>query len=275
MTIPTVKFNDGRNIAQLGYGVWRISDENAQNAVTTALETGYRHIDTAKIYGNEEGVGKAIAQSSIKCEDIFVTTKVWNSDQGFDETLKAFDLSTKKLGLDTVDLYLIHWPVPAHNKFVETWKALIRLREEKRALSIGVCNFRIVDLERLIHETGVVPVLNQIELHPLFQQKELREFHAKNNILTESWGPLGQGTVLHNSVLSEIALKHGKTVAQIILRWHIELGLIAIPKSISPKRMAENMDIFNFQLSTSDHEKIAALDKKDGRVGPLSSEFIG
>ena len=275
MSVPVLKMNDGNTIPQLGYGVWKISDEDAEGSVLQALKTGYRHIDTAKIYNNEGGVGRGIAASDIAREKIFITTKVWNSDQGYDETLKAFDESAKRLGVKTIDMYLIHWPMPVRDKFVETWKALIRLRQENRVRSIGVCNFRIADLERLIKETGVAPAVNQVELHPQFQQKELRIFHEKNNILTEAWAPLGRGLFFDDPLLQSIAEEHSKTVAQIVLRWHMELGTIAIPKSQSTVRMAENFDIFDFKLTASDHDKIASLDKIDGRMGPNPDEFLG
>lgn len=275
MSVPVLKMNDGNTIPQLGYGVWKISDEDAEGSVFQALKTGYRHIDTAKIYDNEGGVGRGIAASDIAREKIFVTTKVWNSDQGYDETLKAFDESAKRLGVKTIDMYLIHWPMPVRDQFVETWKALIRLRQENRVRSIGVCNFRIADLERLIKETGVAPAVNQVELHPQFQQKELRIFHEKNNILTEAWAPLGRGLFFDDPLLQSIAEEHSKTVAQIVLRWHMELGTIAIPKSQSAARMAENFDIFDFKLTASDHDKIASLDKIDGRMGPNPDEFLG
>lgn len=275
MSVPVLKMNDGNTIPQLGYGVWKISDEDAEGSVLQALKTGYRHIDTAKIYNNEGGVGRGIAASDIAREKIFITTKVWNSDQGYDETLKAFDESAKRLGVKTIDMYLIHWPMPVRDQFVETWKALIRLRQENRVRSIGVCNFRIADLERLIKETGVAPAVNQVELHPQFQQKELRIFHEKNNILTEAWAPLGRGLFFDDPLLQSIAEEHSKTVAQIVLRWHMELGTIAIPKSQSTVRMAENFDIFDFKLTASDHDKIASLDKIDGRMGPNPDEFLG
>lgn len=275
MSVPVLKMNDGNTIPQLGYGVWKISDEDAEGSVLQALKTGYRHIDTAKIYNNEGGVGRGIAASDIAREKIFITTKVWNSDQGYDETLKAFDESAKLLGVKTIDMYLIHWPMPVRDKFVETWKALIRLRQENRVRSIGVCNFRIADLERLLKETGVAPAVNQVELHPQFQQKELRIFHEKNNILTEAWAPLGRGLFFDDPLLQSIAEEHSKTVAQIVLRWHMELGTIAIPKSQSAARMAENFDIFDFKLTASDHDKIASLDKIDGRMGPNPDEFLG
>lgn len=273
--VPLLKMNDGLLIPQLGFGVWNISERDVKDAVKQAIKTGYRHIDTAKAYNNEEGVGQGVAQCGIERKNIFLTTKVWNTDQGYDKTMQAFEESAKRLGVNAIDLYLIHWPVPARDLFVETWKALIRLKQENRVRSIGVCNFRIVDLERLIKETGVAPAINQVELHPQFQQKQLRIFHEKNNILTEAWAPLGRGQFLDNPVLQKIAAEHHKTVAQIILRWHMEMGTVAIPKSQSPQRMAENFDIFDFQLTATNHDTIATLDRVDGRLGPDPSEFQG
>ena len=275
MSAPLLKMNDGLFIPQLGFGVWNISDHDTKDAVKQAIKTGYRHIDTAKVYENEEGVGRGIAESGIERKNIFLTTKVANTDQGYDKTMRAFDESAKRLRVNAIDLYLIHWPVPARDLFVETWKALIRLKQENRVRSIGVCNFRIVDLERLIKETGVAPAINQVELHPHFQQKQLRIFHEKNNILTEAWAPLGRGQFLDDPVLKKIADEHHKTVAQIILRWHMEMGTIAIPKSQSPERMAENFAIFDFSLTAANHDAIASLDGPDGRLGPNPSEYQG
>lgn len=273
MTVPTVKLNDGNHIPQLGYGVWQVGNDEAVAAVSEALKAGYRHIDTAAIYGNEEGVGKAINSSGIERGDIFLTTKLWNSEQGYESTLKAFDTSLKKLGTDYVDLYLIHWPMPSKDLFMETWRAFLKLKEEGRAKSIGVSNFRTADLERIIKESGVTPVLNQIELHPQFQQDELRLFHSKHNIATEAWSPLGQGKILEDATLKTIAEKHGKSVAQVILRWHIETGNIVIPKSVTPARIRENFDVFDFHLNGTDHDAITKLDKADGRIGPNPSTF--
>ncbi|MFC7066888.1 aldo/keto reductase [Brucella rhizosphaerae] len=273
MTVPAVKLNDGNHIPQLGYGVWQVGNDEAIAAVSEALKVGYRHIDTAAIYGNEEGTGKAISDSGIARSDIYLTTKLWNSDQGYESTLKAFDTSLKKLGTDYVDLYLIHWPIPSKDLFMETWRAFIKLKEEGRAKSIGVSNFRTADLERILKESDVTPVLNQIELHPQFQQDELRLFHSKHDIATEAWSPLGQGTILENPTLKTIAEKHGKSVAQVILRWHIETGNIVIPKSVTPARIKENFDIFDFRLNGTDHDAITKLDKADGRIGPNPNTF--
>lgn len=274
MPVPKIKFNDQNTIPQLGFGVWQIDDNKADEAIINALKVGYRHIDTAKIYKNEQGVGRGIHASAISRGDIFITTKVWNDAQGFDETLRAFDDSLARLDMDYVDLYLIHWPMPSQNLFVETWKALIRLQQEKRAKSIGVCNFRINDLQRLIDETGVVPSVNQIELHPQFQQSVLQDFHKKHHIITEAWSPLAQGQLMDNPTLIDIAHQHNRTVAQIILRWHIEIGNIVIPKSASIKRMTDNFSIFDFTLTAADHDKIATLDRKDGRIGPNPDDFM-
>lgn len=273
MTVPAVKLNDGNHIPQLGYGVWQVDNDEAVAAVSEALKVGYRHIDTAAIYGNEEGTGKAINDSGIARSDIYLTTKLWNSDQGYESTLKAFDTSLKKLGTDYVDLYLIHWPIPSKDLFMETWRAFIKLKEEGRAKSIGVSNFRTADLERILKESDVTPVLNQIELHPQFQQDELRLFHSKHDIATEAWSPLGQGTILENTTLKTIAEKLGKSVAQVILRWHIETGNIVIPKSVTPTRIKENFDIFDFRLNGTDHDAITKLDKSDGRIGPNPNTF--
>ncbi|MBK0022143.1 aldo/keto reductase [Brucella pseudogrignonensis] len=273
MTVPAVKLNDGNHIPQLGYGVWQVGNDEAISAVSEALKVGYRHIDTAAIYGNEEGTGKAINESGIARSDIYLTTKLWNKEQGYESTLKAFDESLKKLGTDYVDLYLIHWPLPSKDLFMETWRAFIKIKEEGRAKSIGVSNFRTADLERILKESDVVPVLNQIELHPQFQQDELRLFHSKHNIATEAWSPLGQGTILENPTLKTIAEKHGKSVAQVILRWHIETGNIVIPKSVTPARIKENFYVFDFSLNGTDHDAITKLDKTDGRIGPNPATF--
>lgn len=273
MTVPAVKLNDGNHIPQLGYGVWQVGNDEAISAISEALKVGYRHIDTAAIYGNEEGTGKAINESGIARGDIYLTTKLWNKEQGYESTLKAFDESLKKLGTDYVDLYLIHWPLPSKDLFMETWRAFIKIKEEGRAKSIGVSNFRTADLERILKESDVVPVLNQIELHPQFQQDELRLFHSKHNIATEAWSPLGQGTILENPTLKTIAEKHGKSVAQVILRWHIETGNIVIPKSVTPARIKENFEVFDFSLNGTDHDAITKLDKTDGRIGPNPATF--
>ena len=264
----SITFNDGRSIPQVGLGVWQTPNETAAPAVKAAIEAGYRHIDTAAIYGNEEGVGEGIRSSGVDRKDIFLTTKLWNEAQGFDSTLKAFDESLKRLGTDYVDLYLIHWPAPKKDLYLDTWKAFVQLHSEGRAKSIGVSNFAAEHLNRIIGETGVTRVLNQIELHPDFQQRALRETHDALGIKTQSWSPLGQGQLLDNAVIGKIAGKHGRTPAQVIIRWHIDNGLIVIPKSVTPSRIAENFKVFDFKLDADDLKAIDTLDTPDGRIGP-------
>ncbi len=272
-TIPTIRLNDGNAMPQLGYGVWRVTNEEAASTVGEAIKAGYRSIDTASIYGNEEGVGDAIAAAPVSREELFITTKVWNDRHGYDETLRAFDESLARLKLDNVDLYLIHWPVAGSEAYLDTWRALIELKEQGRAKSIGVSNFMVPHLQRLIDETGVTPAVNQIELHPRFQQRELRAFHEANGIATESWSPLGQGTLFESEELAAIARKHGRTPAQVILRWHLDHGLIAIPKSVTPSRIRENLDVFGFKLDADDVSAIERLDDASGRVGPDPAVF--
>lgn len=265
--------NDGHKIPRLGFGTWKIDDEITAEKVCFALKTGYRHIDTAKIYGNEAGVGQGMRRSGLPRGEIFLTTKLWNEDQGYDSALRACEESLKRLNTDYIDLYLIHWPVPAQNLFADSWKALIRLREQGLVRSIGVSNFRIEDLNRIINETGITPAVNQIELHPYFQQAELRAFHQQRGILTESWSPLGRGAELADPVIQRIASAHGKTAAQIVLRWHIEIGCIVFPKSVTDSRIAENFDIFDFSLTDAEKDAIKALDKKDGRMSHDPATF--
>jgi len=272
-TIPTIRLNDGNAMPQLGYGVWRVSNEEAASAVGEAIKAGYRSIDTAAIYGNEEGVGEAIKAAPVTREELFITTKVWNDRHGYDSTLRAFDESLARLKLDSVDLYLIHWPVAGSQAYLDTWRALVQLKQDGRAKSIGVSNFMVEHLQRLTDETGVTPAVNQIELHPRFQQKELRAFHTANGIVTESWSPLGQGTLLENEDIAAVARKYGKTPAQVILRWHLDLGLIAIPKSVTPSRIRENADVFDFKLDAEDMRAIERLDDASGRVGPDPAVF--
>lgn len=262
---PRIALNDGGQIPQLGYGVFQVPPEDTTRLVADAIDLGYQAIDTATFYRNEAEVGKAVRESGRR---IYVTTKLWNGDQGYDRALKAFDASYRALGLDTIDLYLIHWPVPSQDLYVESWKVLVRLRDEGRVRSIGVSNFTMSQLEQIIHDTGVTPAVNQIELHPYFQQVEQRAFHDENNIITTSWSPLGRGAVLEEPVIAAIARKHGRTPAQVIIRWHIENGLTVIPKSSSRARQAENLDVFGFSLDLADIQAIAEIDRADGRIGP-------
>ena len=263
-----VALNDGARIPQVGLGVWQTPNDEAAPAVKAALDAGYRHIDTAAVYENEEGVGEGLRQSGTARSDIFLTTKLWNTEQGYDQTLKAFDASLKRLGTDYVDLYLIHWPSAHRELFVDTWKAFVTLKEEGRAKSIGVSNFYPEHIERIVAETGVFPVINQIELHPDFQQREARAFHEKHKIVTQSWSPLGQGKLLGHPVIAEIASRLGRTPAQVIIRWHIDNGLVVIPKSVTPSRIVENFKVFDFKLSAEDLKILNALDDAGARIGP-------
>ena len=260
---PSVTLNDGAVMPQFGLGVWQTPDDEAPEAVRAAVSAGYRLVDTAAIYGNEPGVGRGLSGA----EGVYLTTKVWNDRQGFDTTLRAFDESERRLGR-RIDLYLIHWPRPDLDRYVDTWRALIRLKTEGKVGSIGVANFMPDQLERIIGETGVVPAVNQIELHPRFQQARLREAHAKHGIVTESWSPLGRGSLLDHPVIGRIATKHGKTPAQTIVRWHLDQGFVVIPKSANPGRIRQNIEVFDFRLDAEDLTALAALDSADGRTGP-------
>ncbi|MFQ6855656.1 aldo/keto reductase [Streptomyces sp. 35M1] len=266
-TVPTVTLNNGVTIPQLGFGVFQVPDDETTAAVSAALEAGYRSIDTAAIYGNEVGVGRALAASGIPREELFVTTKLWNADQGYEATLAAFDASLAKLGLDHVDLYLIHWPTPAHDLYPESWRALEKLAADGRIRAAGVSNFQPAHLSRLLETGTLVPAVNQIELHPGLQQSELRAFHAGHGIATEAWSPLAQGTLLKEEALVSIAERHGKSPAQVVLRWHLQLGNIVIPKSVTPERIRQNIDVFDFELSAADLDAVAALDR-GMRTGP-------
>ncbi|BCW34774.1 oxidoreductase [Arthrobacter sp. StoSoilA2] len=267
---PTLTFNDGNTIPQLGYGVWQVEDDVAEKVVRQAFEAGFRHIDTAKIYGNESGVGRAIASSGLSAEEIFITTKLWNADQGYESTLAAFEESMDRLGIETLDLYLIHWQQPKQDKFVDTWKALIELKKRGRVKSIGVSNFTVEGLQRIIDETGVVPAINQVELHPFFNQAELRAFNASKGILTQAWSPLGQGgELLENATVAEIAAKHGATPAQVVIAWHLAIGNVVIPKSVTESRIQENFAALGVKLDDADVEAINGLDRgAEGRIGP-------
>jgi diketogulonate reductase-like aldo/keto reductase len=266
--VPSLALNSGHRMPQLGYGVFKVPLEETRTAVGSALEAGYRSIDTAAMYGNEEGVGRAIAESGIAREELFVTTKLNNDSHGFDEARAAFARSREKLGLDYVDLYLIHWPLPAGDRYVETWKALIALRDEGVVRSIGVSNFEPAHLERIMDETGVSPAVNQIELHPYLTQDALREFHTTHEIVTEAWSPIARGgELLHDQVITSLADKYGKTPAQIVIRWHLELGNVVIPKSVTPARIVENIDVFDIELDSEDVEAISSL-SRGHRTGP-------
>lgn len=255
-----ITLNDGVTIPQVGFGVYKIPDEQAVEAIGTAFEAGYRHIDTAAFYENERGVGEAVRRSGLAREDIFITTKLWWSDNGYDSALRAVDGSLDRLGLEYVDLFLIHWPAPKQDRYVETWHALERVRDEGKARSIGVCNFHRHHLERLARESKTVPALNQIELHPWLPQDELLHYGSEHTIATEAWSPLARGRVLHDPILAGLATKHGVTPAQVVLRWHLLLGNIVIPKSATPERIRENLNLFGFTLDHGDMDAIASLD---------------
>lgn len=263
-----IELRDGHAIPQVGLGVWQTPNDETGAVVATALQAGYRHIDTAAAYQNEKGVGEGLRASGLPREQVFVTTKVWNDNQGYDNALKAVEGSLKRLQLDQIDLCLIHWPAPNRGLYLDTWRALIKAQEAGQVRSIGVSNFEVEHLDRVIGETGVTPVLNQIELHPRFQQKALRAAHAERGVKTESWSPLGQGQLLSDPAIAGIAAKHGRTAAQVIIRWHVDSGLIVIPKSVTPSRIAENFDVFSFALDAEDMAVIAGLDQTDGRIGP-------
>ncbi|GAA2914416.1 2,5-diketo-D-gluconate reductase A [Microbacterium keratanolyticum] len=271
MTIPTVELNDGHLIPQLGYGVFKVPAADAERAVSDALEVGYRHIDTAAIYGNEEGVGAAIAKSGIARDELFITTKLWNDRHDGDDPHAAIAESLEKLGLEQVDLYLVHWPTPANDNYLNAWQKLIEIRDAGQARSIGVSNFLVPHLERIIIETGVTPAVNQIELHPAYAQHETVEYATSRGIRIESWGPLGQGKYDLFSVpaVAEAAEATGKTPAQVVLRWHLQKGFIVFPKSVRIERLRENLDVFDFTLSDAQMAAIDEIDPGDGsgRVG--------
>lgn len=276
-TSPNLTFHNGVTIPQLGYGVWQVDDNTAEDVVGRAFKAGYRHIDTAAAYQNEAGVGRAIANSGLDRSELFITTKLWNADQGYESTLKAFDTSMEKLGLEKLDLYLIHWLQPKQGKYLDTWKALIELQKQGRVTSIGVSNFTVEALQEIIDATGVVPVINQVETHPFFNQTELRAFHEDKGILHESWSPLGSGKgLLEDPTLVEIAAKHDATPAQVVLAWHLALGNVVIPKSVTESRIVENWDALDVTLDAGDLDAITALDKgADGRIGadPATADF--
>lgn len=270
--IPTITLNNGVQIPQLGFGTFQVPPEQTAQAVHTALAAGYRSIDTAAVYRNESGVGEAIASSGLRRDELFVTTKLWNSDHGYDEALRALDASLDKLALDYVDLYLIHWPQPANDDFVETWKAFEKITADGRARAIGVSNFKAPHIRKLLEETGTAPAVNQIELHPNLTQPDMRAFHREHGIATEAWSPLAQGGVLSDAAVTGLADKYGKTPAQVILRWHLQLGNVVIPKSVTPERIASNLDVFDFELADDDVAVISELDTGT-RIGPDPDQF--
>lgn len=272
MTVPSIRLTDDVAIPQLGFGVFQVPPDQTQDAVSTALEIGYRHIDTARIYDNEAGVGAAIAASGLSRDELFITTKLWNDDQGFDSAVRAYETSLAKLGLDYVDLYLIHWPAPESNNYVDAWKGLEHLLAEGRVRSIGVSNFRIADLERLALEGLSTPVINQVEVHPLFTNAELRAYHESHSIVTEAWSPLARGRNLTDPVLVAIAENHDRTPAQIILAWHLALGHVVIPKSVTRARIEENFAVFDIALSPEEIGAISGLNQ-DARIGPDPATF--
>jgi len=272
MSIPSLVMNDGRSIPQIGLGVWQVPDDVATDACLAALECGYRHIDTAALYYNEEGVGRAIAACGLPRKELFITTKVWNTDQGYDATMRAFDLSLSKLGLDYVDLYLIHWPTPGRDLYADTWRALVDLRADGRAASIGVSNFHEAHIRRVVAETGEVPAINQVELHPWLPQREVRAVDAEFGILTEGWSPLGSGRLIDDPILQGIADRHGVTTAQVMIRWQIQLGNVVLPKSVTPARIRSNIDVFGFSLDAEDLVLIDSL-ASGQRTGPDPDVF--
>ena len=272
MAAPLVTLNDGNSIPAVGLGVFQIPPADTEQAVSAALRVGYRHIDTAAAYRNERETGRAVADSDVPRDQLYVVTKLANPDQGYDSTLRAFDASMDRLGLEYLDLYLIHWPQPALNTFVDTFKAFAHLHDQGRIRSIGVSNFEPEHLDILIDATGIVPAVNQVELHPRLPQTELREVHARLGIATEAWGPLGRGSLLTHPTITGVAESCGRTPAQVLIRWHIQLGNIVIPKSVNPKRIASNFDVFDFELSSNDMASISSLD--DGnRLGPDPRTF--
>jgi 2,5-diketo-D-gluconate reductase A len=271
--VPVVTLRDDGQIPQLGFGVFQVPPEDTAEVATRALLAGYRHIDTAAAYGNEAGVGQALRAAGLDRDDVFITTKCFNDDQGFQQATRALKTSLGQLEMDYVDLYLIHWPVPAHDKYVETWQAFIELQSQGLVRSIGVSNFQPAHLERIIAETGVTPSVNQVELHPLLQQAGLRQMHSELGIATEAWSPLAQGQVLDNDTITQIAEAHERTPGQVVIRWHLQLGNIVIPKSVTPERIVENFDVFDFHLTEAEMEQIKALDAGH-RTGPDPDTFI-
>ena len=273
--VPTIRLDNGVQIPQFGFGVFQVPPQETAATVRAAFDAGYRHIDTAQMYGNEEGVGRALAESGLPRDEVFVTTKLNNDGHGYDAAIRRLDESLQRLGTDHVDLYLIHWPRPREDRYVETWRAFEKALAEGKTRSIGVSNFTVAHLERLGKETETVPAVNQVELHPWFAQTELRAYHAEHGIATEAWSPIGQGKgLLDDPVLAELAQKYGKTPAQVVLRWHVQLDNIVFPKSMHPERMRENLDVFDFELAGDDVQAISALDRGPaGRQGPNPDTF--
>lgn len=265
---PRLTLNDGTSIPQLGFGVWQVPPDVTKRVVSDAIKAGYRSIDTAEGYDNETGVGEAIREAGVARGELYITSKLRNGSHVRDKALKAFDETMEKLAIDQIDLFLIHWPVPAQNNYVEAWKTLVELQKDGRIKSIGVSNFDQNHLEDIIQATGVTPVVNQIETHPFYQQRDKIDFHKQHNIIIESWSPLGQGNALTNAVIAEIAKKHGKSAAQTIIRWHLDTGKIVIPKSVTTSRIEENFQVFDFALDADDLAKIATLDDPKGKIGP-------
>ncbi|GAA2054644.1 aldo/keto reductase [Catenulispora yoronensis] len=269
-----ITLNDGVRIPQLGYGVWQVPDAQAHESVAAALEIGYRHIDTAAAYENEAGVGRAVAESGLVREEVFLTTKLWNANQGYDATLRAFDRSLELLGTEYVDLYLIHWPVPEQDLYIESWRALEKIASDGRARAVGVSNFTAETLDRLLKEGTRTPAINQIELHPYFPQAAMREYNRKHGIATEAWSPLGQGgDLLKEPLLTTLGDRYGKSPAQVVLRWHLQLGNVVIPKSVTPSRIRENFEVFDFELTPEEVDQITALGSDGGRIGPDPATF--
>ncbi|MGD1058710.1 MAG: aldo/keto reductase [Solirubrobacteraceae bacterium] len=271
--IPQISLRDGEKIPQLGFGVFLVPPAETMEVVLQALSTGYRHIDTAAAYRNEAEVGQAIRSSGLERSDVFVTTKCFNDDHGYEQATRALHASLERLEMSHVDLYLIHWPVPSHDKYVETWKAFIDMRAEGLVRSIGVSNFQPAHLERIIRETGETPAINQIELHPYFQQRGLRHEHEQLGIVTEAWSPLARGKLLGDPVIEQIAEAHEKTPGQVVLRWHLQLGNVVFPKSVTPSRIEENFNVFDFELSAAQMKAIDELDAGD-RIGPDPDTFV-
>jgi 2,5-diketo-D-gluconate reductase A len=272
--VPSIPLNDGNSIPQLGFGVWRLEEEDAPEVIGAAIDAGYRHIDTAQGYDNEAGVGRAIAEADVAREQLFITSKLRNSQQGFEKTQQSLDESLERLQLDYLDLFLIHWPAPAHDRYVDTWKALIEAQKQGKVKSIGVSNFLPEHIDRIIAETGVKPAVNQVELHPAYQQRDIRDYHRKKDIKLECYSPLGgkESKLLDDDTITEIGDRYDRSPAQIITRWHLQQGLIVIPKSSKPERARENFEVWDFELTEDDIAKIDALDRPDGKTLPQPNE---